>query len=127
MTITSTQMSAILKSRKLGVLPVRKGSTVEWTCKTVDDTRATGTNNTFSTPEEAVEAADINLSQAELREKERSAQSVIELLEKGKYQVKKDPGGTFSIITASGSITPITGRPNIIQAVLDAEAEGLGK
>ena len=127
--ITSAQMLTVLKARMLQLIPIRsdRDGNVQWTCRTIDGTRATGSNQLYITPEEAVEAADLNLSQAELRERERSASTIIEALEKGKYSVKKDSDGTFLIVKQSGSVSSITGRSSLVQAVIDAESEGLGK
>ena len=125
--ITTAQMSAILQARKLQLIPVRSSTSVQWTCKTIDGTRATGSNQLYDTPEETVEAADNHLSQAELRAREESASNIVAALEKGKYSFKKDVDGTFSILKSNGSVSSVTGRSSLTQAVLDAESEGLGK
>ncbi len=137
--ITANQMIAILVTRKLQLVPIYNPSdkSLGWVARTIDGTRAAPKNTPYPTPEDAVEAADKWLSQAETLEKERGSQRAIQALEKGKYFIRPkevlitdeqgNPGivKLFSAFLIDGTATSIADRESYLQAVIDAEKAGL--
>ena len=131
--ITPDETLSIIKSRKLQLIPVRDrtSNTIGWVCKTIDGTRAAPSNNHYSTPEEAVEAAELHLSASEEREKERNSSSVLSSLEKllstGRYiksrHIQETGETRFDILTSDGKPTNVKDKSSLIDALIESEKE----
>lgn len=131
--ITSDQMVSIIKVRSLQVIPVEVDGSVKWLAKTVNGTRAGIRHDPYSTPEEAVEAAELALSAADDRTQEEKLSVIISALQRGDYYIKPsivntpNPPGPpirrvfFSVFNLNGSPTQIVDRSTFIQAVVDME------
>lgn len=134
--ITAVQMVSILKTRKLQVVPViidGNGNGIGWLTRTIDGSRAGVKHPPYSTPEEAVEAAEAHYLLTETTEKDRKSDKIIRALERGRYFIRPVQGTvigengkptTTTLFTAflpDGSITTVRERSTFIQAVLDME------
>lgn len=130
-------MRDIIVSRKLQIIPLEDSATgvITWTCRTLDGSRATPNNQSYSSPELAVEAADLHFLAAEERERLKKADSLLSTLEKGEYFVKPrqltstNPSGesvistVFDVLTPDGKPTTIKDKPTYSDAIIEMEEE----
>lgn len=135
--LTPAEFLDIIKLRNLSLVSVRVKGEVRWQAKTIDNSRATGSNQLFLTPEEAIEAADLHLKQSEQREVEQSTSQtqVVLALSKGDFYIRSrrspdlDNPGSFliqydGVFSGSNEVSPrVRDRVSFIQAVLDMEKE----
>lgn len=132
--ITADQLVAILKARSLGLIPVRSQSSILWRVVTISGTRATGRNQSFASPEEAVEAAEIHLGIVESRESGELVSQAILALSRGDFFIRPEeipdpsnPGEkqrVFNGFRANGQpSSTVRNRTSFIQSVLDMEKE----
>lgn len=129
--ITPDQMTAIIKARKLQIIPV---GDIGWVARTVEGSRAGPKHSPYLTPEEAVEAAELWFVAAAARDTDTKAARIIAAIERGRYfirvrnQTSVDSEGNpvtvklFSAILPNGNTTPVTDRSSYVQAVIDMEA-----
>lgn len=134
--ITADQMIEIIKNRKIQILPVNlPNGSIGWVARTIDGSRAGPKHDPYSSPLDAVEAADQWFSASETRENDRRAERIIAALERGRYFIRSreipstDSEGkpnlirVFSAFLPSGGATNVRDRPSFIQAVIDIEKE----
>lgn len=136
--ITPDQFLSILKTRELGVFPVKLQNQTQWRVVTSTGSRATGRNELFFSPEEGVEAADLHLRLVESKESGAIVSQVILALSRGDFFIKSedvaDPNNqgekikVFSGFKSNGQPSPtVKNRPTFISAVLDMEKEVLNE
>lgn len=132
--ITADQMRAIIVARGLQLIAIKSnGGAFLWLAKTSEGFRAGPKHAPYSTPEEAIEAAELHFIQSDLRELESKASKIISALERGRYfirvrnQSSTNPEGEpitiklFSAILPNGNTTPVVDRTSFTQAVIDME------
>lgn len=131
--ITPERALEIITARSLQLIPVERDNVTKWVVRTSKGTRSGGQNTLYSTPEDAVEAAENWFVASNLREQEAKSTKIITALEKGTYFIRPrdlsttDENGqtiiikVFSAVLSNGNLTPIRDRPSLIQAVIDME------
>lgn len=126
-------MTAIMKARNIQVVPIPNAQGTRWAAKTIDGTRAGPNRATFSTPEEAVEAAEQRFLLADARTQEAAAQRIVAAMERGRYYIRSrvvqstDPEGNpitarlFSAFQNGNPVPSVQDRISFTQAVIDME------